>query len=138
MADEPFKPKRRVKNPETFRERALKAADASGKPKRSVRLKQAGSKVASPVLKPVGSASRRAAGFKPLAPVVKVLRVAGKVIFPVYFRRSWQELRQVTWPTWTESRRLTSAVLIFAIIFGAIIAGVDYGLDKVFKDVLLK
>lgn len=131
MADEPFKPKRRVKNPETFRERAIKAADASDKPGRSTRLKQAGSKVTSPVLKPVGSATRRAAAFKPLA-------LIGKVIFPVYFRNSWRELRQVTWPNWNESRRLTSAVLIFAIIFGAIIAAVDYGLDKAFRDILLR
>lgn len=138
MADESFKPKRRVKNPETFRERALKATDASDKPGRASRLKKAGGKVTSPVLQPAGRITRGIVAFKPFAPIVKILRLIGKVIFPVYFRNSWKELRQVTWPNWNESRRLTSAVLIFAIIFGAIIAAVDYGLDKAFRDILLK
>jgi preprotein translocase SecE subunit len=66
------------------------------------------------------------------------LRLLGKVLFPAYLRNSWQELRLVTWPNWKQSRQLTSAVLIFAIIFGAVIALVDYGLDKVFRSILLK
>jgi preprotein translocase SecE subunit len=138
MADEPFKPSRRVKNPETFRERALKATEASDKTGRTTRLKQAGGQLTSPVLRPTGLAMRRTLAFKPLAPLINILRLVGKVIFPVYLRRSWRELRLVEWPNWRESRRLTSAVLIFAIIFGAVIAVVDYGLDKAFKDILLK
>jgi preprotein translocase SecE subunit len=115
------KTKRLVKDPETFRERALKASEDSGKPARSAGIKQAGGKIASPV----------AFLFKPL-------RAIGRVIFPAYFRNSWQELRLVTWPTWKQSRQLTFAVLVFAVIFGAIIALVDYGLDKVFRNILLK
>jgi preprotein translocase SecE subunit len=49
-----------------------------------------------------------------------------------------QELRLVTWPNWKQSRQLTFAVLVFAVIFGAAIAVVDYGLDKVFRNILLK
>jgi preprotein translocase SecE subunit len=139
MADKPFEPsRRRVKDPETFRERALKAAEASDKTTRTARLKQAGGQLTSPVLQPAGRAIRGTLAFKPLAPLVKVMRLVGKVVFPVYLRRSWHELRQVEWPNWRESRRLTSAVLIFAIIFGAVIAVVDYGLDKAFRDILLK
>lgn len=139
MADEPLKPsRRRVKNPETFRERALKATEASDKTKRAASLKQASGQITGPVTQPLGPAIRRTLALKPLAPFVKVLRLVGKVVFPVYFRRSWRELRLVQWPNWRESRRLTSAVLIFAILFGAVIAVVDYGLDKAFKDVLLK
>jgi preprotein translocase SecE subunit len=44
----------------------------------------------------------------------------------------------VTWPTWRESRRLTGAVILFSVIFGGLIAIVDYGLDKLFKQLLLK
>ncbi|MCA9318876.1 preprotein translocase subunit SecE [Candidatus Saccharibacteria bacterium] len=51
---------------------------------------------------------------------------------------SWKELRQVTWPTFKESRRLTSAVIIFSIMFGLLIALTDFLLDKLFKQFLLK
>jgi preprotein translocase SecE subunit len=115
------KPKRLVKNPETFRERALRASDDSDKPARSAGIKKAGGKLASPA-----------------APLFKPLRRIGRAISPAYFRNSWRELRDVTWPTWKQSRQLTFAVLVFAVIFGALIAVVDYGLDKIFRNVLLK
>jgi len=139
MADnKPVTPKRLVKNPETFRERAIKAAEASDKPNRTDGLKRAGGKVTSPVLKPIGRTVGKIFALRPFAIIGKVLRLIGKIILPAYFRQSWQELRLVTWPNWKQSRQLTFAVLVFATIFGALIAIVDYGLDKVFKDVLLK
>lgn len=58
--------------------------------------------------------------------------------FPSYFRNSWTELKLVTWPNRKTTAKLTIAVLIFAIIFGTLIAVVDYGLDKVFRQLLLK
>jgi preprotein translocase subunit SecE len=132
MADKPpAKPKRLVKNPETFRERALKANEASDKPNQVARLKGVSSQVTSPVLGPIGKTLGKIFAFKPLA-------LVGKIIFPVYFRQSWRELRLVTWPSWKESRRLTYAVLVFAIVFGIAIAVVDYGLDKIFRGILLK
>ena len=66
------------------------------------------------------------------------MRIIGAILLPRYFRNSWKELRQVTWPNGRESRRLTIAVVLFATVFGLVIALVDYGLDKVFKQVLLK
>lgn len=127
----PTKAKRLVKNPETFRERAVKASESDAKPKRLSGLKRATSKLISPVARPVSRASRKVFGLKPF-------QLIGKILLPAYFRNSWRELRQVTWPNWQQSRQLTFAVLIFAIIFGAVIAIVDYGLDKVFRNVLLK
>lgn len=121
MADkQPDKPKakRLVKNPETFRERALKASQDADQPKKAAKLKSAGGKVAKPTA----------------GPLKKFLRI----LTPKYIRNSWQELRKVTWPSWKESRQLTFAVLIFAVIFGAIIALVDFGLDKLFRNILLK
>ena len=134
MADtQPSKPKQKrlVKNPETFRERAIKASQVSDKPSRSGRLKAATGKVTAPVFNPVGRVGGRFFRLKPI-------RLLGKVIFPVYLRNSWGELKLVNWPNLKQGRQLTFAVLIFAIIFGAIIALVDFGLDKVFRDILLK
>jgi preprotein translocase SecE subunit len=66
------------------------------------------------------------------------VRILGRILFPRYFRNSFRELKLVTWPGRRESLRLTGAVLIFAIVFGAIVAIVDFGLDKLFKEFILK
>ena len=69
---------------------------------------------------------------------LKFMRFLGRILGFGFFASSWQELRQVTWPTRREGRRLTTAVIIFSVVFGALIAVVDYGLDKLFRQVLLK
>ncbi len=139
MADEPATtPKRRVKNPETFRERAIKAAETPDKPKRSARLKSVGDKVTRPVVSPVARGLRKLAHVQPFTFILKLLRWVGLLLVPIYFRNSWRELRLVTWPSRKQSRQLTFAVLVFAIVFGAAIALVDYGLDKLFRNILLK
>jgi preprotein translocase SecE subunit len=69
---------------------------------------------------------------------LRVIRFLGKLLGFGYFRSAYQELKLVTWPSWYESRRLTTAVMIFAVVFGLLIAVVDYGLDKLFKQLLLK
>lgn len=130
MADEPAEPKRkrRVKNPETFRERALKAsAESEQKPNRKTRAAKSGGKLTGKASKPLRGLAR-----------FKLFRVLGRILVPTYLRNSWKELKLVTWPSWKESRQLTFAVLVFAIVFGAAIAIVDYGLDKVFRNILLK
>jgi preprotein translocase SecE subunit len=125
---------RRVKNPETFRERAVKASEASDKPAKTAKLKAGGAKATGPARR----SARKVAGAKALKPLHRPARIFGKIIVPPYFRQSWAELKLVTWPNWTQSRQLTTAVLVFAVIFGAAIAGVDWGLDKIFKHILLK
>lgn len=140
MADEPAKTtkKRIVKNPETFRERAIKAAASNDKPSRAQRSKSAVRNELSPILQFFGKGFRKFFGLKVFKPLRKPVRIIGKILWPPYLRNSWRELKLVTWPSWKESRKLTYAVLIFAIVFGAVIALVDYGLDKVFKSLLLK
>jgi preprotein translocase subunit SecE len=69
---------------------------------------------------------------------LRAVRFIGRMLGFGYFRSSWAELKQVTWPTKREGRRLTTAVIIFSIVFGALIAIVDFGLDKLFKQLLLK
>jgi preprotein translocase SecE subunit len=125
------KPKRRiVKKVETTREKAEKNRVLTDKPKKFRALRLAGRYIAKPfkvVFRP----------FKKLGKY-KVFRILGLILLPRYFRNSWKELKQVTWPNRRESWQLTSAVIIFSIIFGALVALVDFGLDKVFKEVLLK
>jgi preprotein translocase SecE subunit len=122
--------KRRVKNPETFRERALKANEPAPKTTAKSKAGHTGGRMA--------KLGKGLSGFKPLRPVFNILKFVGRIIIPSYLRNSWKELKLVTWPNWKQSRQLTFAVLVFAVVFGAAIAIVDYGLDKVFRNILLK
>lgn len=132
MADKPkTKKKRVVKNPETFRERAIKASDEGEKTSKKSLL---------------GSFFRGL--FKPFRVFFskifkflgkfKIFRFIGRILYPKYIRNSWKELKLVHWPSWKESRKLTFAVLVFAVIFGVFIAILDFGLDKLFRNILLK
>ena len=124
MAEKPAKrTKRRVKDPDNFRERASKSLASNGKFKKSKRVIKDQSKSASKSVPKL---------------VQKPANILGKILLPTYFRNSWRELKQVAWPSWRESRRLTFAVIVFAIIFGLSIAGVDYVIDKIFRQLLLK
>ena len=68
---------------------------------------------------------------------LRIFRVL-RFLVPPYVKNSFNELRQVTWPSRRETIKLTFAVFMFAIIFGALITITDFGLDKIFKKVLLK
>ena len=138
MAENQPVKKRRVKNPETFRERALKAGQEGDQPKRITKARGKLAGGIAWIFRPLGKGLAWLAGLRIFSWLRRPLRFIGKLILPAYFRNSWKELKQVTWPRWRESRQLTFAVLIFAVIFGAGVALVDYGLDKVFQHLLLK
>jgi preprotein translocase SecE subunit len=133
LADKPKK-KRTVKNPETFRERALKVTAEGDKPKKTGFVKRS----LGVIFRPLGRLILAIVHFPLFKPLRRPLRILGKLLVPAYFRNSWKELKLVTWPSWRESIRLTYAVLIFAVIFGGAVAAVDYGLDSLFKHILLK
>lgn len=59
-------------------------------------------------------------------------------IVPKFIRDAWKEIRLVTWPTPKETIRLTIAVFIFATVFAVIVGVLDFGLDKLFKEVIIK
>ena len=59
-------------------------------------------------------------------------------LIPSYFKNSWREVRQVVWPNRRDTIKMTIAVFVFAVFFGLLIALVDYGLDKLFKQFILK
>ena len=71
----------------------------------------------------------------------KILRPIGRVLnwlVPRYFVNSWRELKLVTWPGRKETWRLTGAVFVFAIVFGAMITVVDKVIDRLFKELVIK
>jgi preprotein translocase SecE subunit len=126
-------PKKRIrKSTETVRERTAQAPK-----QKSRRVRRAAGAVGRPAraLSTIGAKEY----YLPL-PDNRIGRFLNKRrgIIPRYFRESWGELRQVVWPSRRETWKLTLAVFIFAIVFGLIIALTDYGLDKLFKEVLLK
>ena len=134
MAEKSSKSKRRLRKPQTVREQAKSSALASPKPQRVKRAFRIAST-------PVRSAHRvgKKEYYLPM-PDNKFGRFLNKRrhFIPSYFRNSFKELRDVKWPDRKQTTQLTLAVFIFATIFGVIIAVTDYGLDKVFKKVLLK
>lgn len=112
------------KQTRTLRQTTSDNVDKAGSKKRS--LKAPVRKITGPLGKAKAAAGKGTPG--------KV----GRFLVPKYFRNSWAELRQVTWPDRMQTVRLTFAVIAFATVFGVVIAIVDFGLDKLFREVLLK
>ena len=135
--------KRRIRAPsETVREKAEKAQEIAAQPAKPSKKRRVARVFAlpfrglawishKPPLKQIGHGLR---WFFSL----KFMRFIGKTLGFTYVRDSWRELKLVTWPSRTQSRQLTFAVIIFSVIFGGLIAVVDLGLNKLFKEVLLK
>lgn len=131
---EPAKPKQRmVKQTGTVREQTEKAVQPKSEKKAGV-LRLTLQYIGAPFRwtgRKLAKAGKKLGKFK-------FFRVLGYILWPKYFRNSVKELRQVTWPTTRETWQLVLAVIIFSVVFGTIIAIVDFGLDKAFKQVLLK
>lgn len=120
----------------TIRERAEAEQSRAEKKSRPGRLKPVLSRAKTPFKK-----IRLPGTSKIPSPLRKIGRGIGKGLgwlAPRYFINAWREVRQVTWPSRHETRRLTGAVLIFAVVFGALVFGVDKVLDIIFKKVVLK
>jgi len=121
------------KSKPTVRERTQ--SSAKEKPRR---LKKASSKISAPFRR------ARKFGAKEYHPVKLPDNKAGRILgkrgrlVPKYFRESWTEIKLVTWPNRRETYRLTIAVLIFSVIFSTIVALLDYGLDKIFRGLIVK
>ncbi|MFO0971477.1 MAG: preprotein translocase subunit SecE [Candidatus Saccharimonadales bacterium] len=58
--------------------------------------------------------------------------------FRGYFISSWRELRQVTWPSRRTAWKLTLTVFLFSALFAAFTSGLDYGFEKLAKEIFLK
>ena len=53
-----------------------------------------------------------------------------------YVSESVQELKQVTWPTWEELKGSTLVVMLFSVIMGCYIAGLDLGLSWIVNQIM--
>lgn len=132
--------KRQLKKVETVRQRVERGDTAQ--PKRR-HVKKAAGKLSLPfrLLWKVVRFIARPFAFLLIPFKTKPARFVGRVLAKVFllsfFKESWQELRQVKWPTARETTRLTIAVFIFSLVFGTIIALTDYGLGKVFKAIFI-
>jgi preprotein translocase SecE subunit len=134
-AEKPKRLKPRIrKSAPTLRQQAEAAREKADneKPKR---VRRAASVVAKPFSKVKVPSNPVTRAF---GKVFKAIGKAIKWIVPSYFVNSWREVRQVTWPNRRETWRLTGAVFIFAIVFGALVSGVDKVLDEIFRKVILK
>ena len=145
MADEqvspemPEKRKPRIRKIETVRERAEKAQAKESAPRRGHRVR----KVAGHAVRPFKAAHR--IGQKEYYPIkVREKGRPGQILnrrryfVPSYFRLAWKEVRQVVWPSMRETVKLTVAVFVFAIIFGLIVTATDFGIEKLFREILIK
>lgn len=54
-----------------------------------------------------------------------------------YLRGSWREIKKVTWPTRKEATQLTIGVVFYSIFFALFIAVLDFGLDRLFQQIIL-
>lgn len=128
------KKKRRVVKPaQTVRERATKLSEAKPKTRR---LRNTAGRIGRP-LKTAHRVGKKE--FYLPMPDNRLGRFLNKRrrLFPSFFIDAWRELRSVTWPNGRETASLTLAVFVFATFLSAIITLSDFGLDKIFKQLLL-
>ena len=141
-------PKRRPrirKSAPTVRERAAKVQAEAEKPPKPKRVRGAVSAVGRGVAKPFKKVNPKGRVHLPdnsfgrgLAKVGRFFKRILRPLVPRYFINSWRELKLVTWPGGKETWRLTAAVFVFALVFGAAVYGVDRLLDEIFKKFILK
>lgn len=112
--------------PTTLREKSEKAQARSLKPRKRSRL----ARILGAPFRLIGRI------FKPLGRF-KFFRIIGYILAPPYIRNAVRELSNVTWPDTRTTWRLTYAVVVFSLIFGLTVAGVDYLLDKAFRAFIL-
>lgn len=129
--------KRRLKSSSTVREQSEKAIQGSAPRKHGIiaTVLLAPFRLIGLVLKLVWWPFAKAGRFLGR---YKFFRFIGYIFVPPYVRSAWRELRLVTWPDFRQTRDLVIAVIIFSVIFGIIVAGVDFVLDKIFRNVILK
>jgi preprotein translocase SecE subunit len=115
----------------SMRESAAKSRASAEKPKK-VR------KAASAATKPVGKAGKALnTEFHIIGKKDSNFFTRSRRITPKYFREAWKELKNVTWPGRMETWRLVFAVFVFSLTLGLFIAVLDYGLERLLREVVL-
>ena len=114
--------KKPAKKPETVRERAERAINEAQKPSKKSDSSTKHQKTSRLKLRRKNKDDKKPRRFH---------------IIPKYFRESYGELRQVTWPNRRDTAKLTTAVIIFAVVFATFVGVVDYVFGIIFKKVFL-
>ncbi len=107
------------------------------KPSKSRKIKQTAGKVKKPFTSAKSIAKKEYYIPMPDNKAGKFLNKKRSFI-PKYFKESWRELKMVQWPNRKETTKSTIAVIVFAVVFGLLITVVDFGLDKIFRELLLR
>ncbi len=116
----------------TVRERANTA-----KAPKNNRIRKSTSKVAKPLQKAHKFGQKEYHVPLPDNKLGRLLSKRGRLV-PKFLREAWAEIKLVTWPNRRETYRLTVAVFIFAVVFGVMVALLDMGMDKIFKEVIIQ
>ncbi len=133
MAKNAPKPAKKDAKPKhTIRERNRKAAEAKDKPKR---IRKAATQVKQPVSKLGTILTAEYHLFPQKNP--DGFFTKSRNATPRYFVDSIAELNNVTWPGRKETWKLVFAVFTFAISLGVFIAVLDYGLERLFRNIIL-
>ena len=132
VAASPDATKTRIKAKSSLRDRNKKAAAAKGKTKRSRKAADAAKKPASAVVTALSTEHHVLPKGSEKGFFTKSRSVA-----PNYVKDSLLELRNVSWPGRKETWKLVFAVFVFALAMGGFIAVLDYGLEKVMREVIL-
>ncbi len=139
MATDKQSKRRTIKKTETIREKQAKAGNKQPKKRQ---IKKAASKLSVPFSFVFGFAARILRPFRFVLRPFKTrpMKFTGRLLYKIlgigYFRNSWRELREVKWPSRSETIKLTIAVFVFATAISLVVAVLDYGLDKIFKQLL--
>ena len=138
MADEK-KPKTKKivvkKKRETVRERADKSTTKASKAPRTRKLQTIAMK---PVNKVGTVLKKEYTPFKTSDSKTGKFLGRRTSLTPMYFVESFRELKKVTWPTRKTAAKLTMAVFLFSVSLATLVRAIDYGFDRLFKDVILK
>jgi preprotein translocase SecE subunit len=132
--------KRQLKKTETVRQRAERSTNAAPRKRRVSKAVRSVGRPLRVVIKAIAKLLSPF-GFLLIPFKTRPARFIGRLLASVllfrFFRDAWSELRQVQWPTARETVRLSMAVFVFSLLFGAMVAIVDFGLDKLFKKVFI-
>ncbi|MDQ3158999.1 MAG: preprotein translocase subunit SecE [bacterium] len=140
MASKRAKKSETTKKQVSFREHGKIEREKAKQPRR---LKATAKKASRPArgLKKVLLAIVRPFGFLAwpfkLKPVQVVLRFLGKILFINYAIASFNEVKQVIWPSRSETIKLTTAVIMFAAVFALIVSSADWVIDKVLREIII-
>ena len=115
----------------SMRESAAKSRAQAVKPRR---VRKAASAATKPASKIKGALTQH---FHVLPTSEDNFFTKPRRITPRYVVDSGRELKNVTWPGHKETWRLVFAVFVFAIVMGAVIASLDYVLERLLREVIL-